>query len=73
MQSAQPLPYSSVHAASCALCRFGGLPSLGFERLTLVPIQTKMVEASIMSADEIAWLDQYHQQVRRPLLQASPE
>jgi Xaa-Pro aminopeptidase len=45
-------------------CRFGGLPSLGFERLTLVPISTKLVETAIMSAEEVSWLDQYHQQVR---------
>lgn len=44
--------------------RFGGVPYLGFERLTLVPIQTKMVDASLMSPQEVAWLDNYHAEVR---------
>ena len=40
------------------------MPYLGFERLTLVPIQTKMVDASLMTAAEVAWLDAYHAEVR---------
>jgi len=43
--------------------RFGGIGSLRFEALTLVPIQTKMVEAGIMTPDEVAWLDSYHARV----------
>ncbi|KAF5843716.1 hypothetical protein DUNSADRAFT_8231 [Dunaliella salina] len=52
------------------------MASLGFERLTLVPIQTKMIEASIMSPDEVSWLDQYHKQVWEavsPRIQGNPE
>ncbi|XP_050221362.1 aminopeptidase P2 [Mercurialis annua] len=43
--------------------RFGGIEYLGFEKLTFVPIQTKMVELSLLSAAEIDWLNDYHSQV----------
>jgi len=33
---------------------------LGFEPLTLVPIQLKMVDPNMLSKDEIEWIDQYH-------------
>ena len=36
---------------------------LEFETLTLVPIDRNMIEASLLSADEIAWLDSYHARV----------
>ena len=51
----------------------GGMPMLSFETLTLVPIDLRLVEPKIMTADEIAWLDAYHQRVREsltPLLDA---
>ena len=37
---------------------------LGFETLTHAPIDLRLVEAAILSADEIAWLDGYHGAVR---------
>ncbi len=43
--------------------RFGGVTFLGFERLTLVPIQAKMLSPALLSAAELAWLDEYHAQV----------
>jgi Xaa-Pro aminopeptidase len=43
--------------------RFGGVTFLGFERLTLVPIQAKMLAHELLSAAELAWLDEYHAQV----------
>jgi Xaa-Pro aminopeptidase len=43
--------------------RFGGTTFLKFRRLTLVPIQTKLIEPSLMTAAEIAWLDDYHKEV----------
>jgi Xaa-Pro aminopeptidase len=51
----------------------GGMPMLSFETLTLAPIDRRLVETKIMTADEIAWLDAYHQRVREsltPLLDA---
>nr|GMD40491.1 probable Xaa-Pro aminopeptidase P [Ipomoea batatas] len=43
--------------------RFGGIGYFGFEKLTFVPIQTKLVDLSILSAAEVAWLNSYHLQV----------
>jgi Xaa-Pro aminopeptidase len=38
-----------------------------FETLTLAPIDTRLVEPALMTADEIAWLDAYHARVRDAL------
>lgn len=35
---------------------FQGDKWLGFERLAVVPIQTKMVRETMLSRDEIAWI-----------------
>ncbi len=40
---------------------------LGFETLTLAPIDRALVERALMTADEIAWLDAYHARVRREI------
>ncbi|MCM5679234.1 aminopeptidase P family protein [Schlegelella sp. S2-27] len=37
---------------------------LGFETLTLCPIDTRCVERTLLRADEVAWLDGYHATVR---------
>jgi Xaa-Pro aminopeptidase len=42
----------------------GGGELLGFETLTLAPIDRALVDTSLLSADEIAWLDAYHARVR---------
>ena len=39
-------------------------PMLGFETLTLAPIDRRLVEPALLSAEEIAWLDAYHARVR---------
>ena len=39
----------------------------GFETLTLAPIDRALVEPSLLTADEIAWLDAYHARVRESL------
>ncbi|RYR52491.1 aminopeptidase P2 isoform X1 [Arachis hypogaea] len=43
--------------------RFGGIEYLGFEKLTYVPIQIKLLDLSLLSAAEIDWLNNYHSQV----------
>lgn len=46
---------------------------LGFEVLTLAPIDRSLVEPSLLEAEERAWLDAYHERVRgalSPLLEA---
>jgi Xaa-Pro aminopeptidase len=45
----------------------GGPEMLGFETLTLAPIDRALVEPGLMSADEIGWLDGYHARVRETL------
>ena len=40
---------------------FQGTKFLGFEAVTVVPIQTKLVDVSIMSDDEIKWLNDYNE------------
>ena len=37
---------------------------MGFETLTLVPIDRRLIEPNLMSPAEIAWLDAYHARVR---------
>ncbi|XP_022010997.1 aminopeptidase P2 isoform X2 [Helianthus annuus] len=43
--------------------RFGGNTYIGFEKLTFVPIQTKLIDLTLLSAAEIDWLNDYHSQV----------
>ncbi|HJR12662.1 MAG TPA: aminopeptidase P family protein [Rhodanobacteraceae bacterium] len=40
---------------------------LAFETLTLCPIDTRLLEPSLLDANEIAWLDDYHASVREQL------
>ncbi|KAJ1547723.1 hypothetical protein HK405_005079, partial [Cladochytrium tenue] len=42
---------------------FGGRGYLGFEHLTVVPIQTRLVDPSLLTPEERAWLDAYHREV----------
>jgi Xaa-Pro aminopeptidase len=42
-------------------------PLNAFETLTLAPIDRRLIEASLMTAEEIAWLDAYHGRVRDTL------
>ena len=38
-------------------------PMLGFEPLTLVPFDKRLIDKSLLSSDEINWLNNYHQTV----------
>jgi hypothetical protein len=54
--------------------RFGGKRYLGFEHLTVVPFQRALVDVSLLSASEIAWVDAYHAECERklaPMLEGS--
>jgi len=56
--------------------RYGGVAFLGFKPLTLVPIQTKMINPDLMSPEEVAWLDNYHDKVWEavsPRLERKPQ
>jgi Xaa-Pro aminopeptidase len=48
----------------------GDREMLGFETLTLAPIDRRLIDTALMTADEIAWLDAYHDRVRRQLADA---
>ncbi|ESO08958.1 hypothetical protein HELRODRAFT_97843, partial [Helobdella robusta] len=37
---------------------------LGFEHVTLVPIQRKMINKDMLTADEVKWLNDYHKKCR---------
>src|SRR5207249_10427559 len=37
---------------------------LGFETLTLAPIDRNLIETSLLDDEELAWLDDYHSRVR---------
>jgi Xaa-Pro aminopeptidase len=41
---------------------------LGFETLTLCPIDTRCIDMTLMRGDEVAWLNDYHRSVRARLL-----
>jgi Xaa-Pro aminopeptidase len=40
---------------------------LGFETLTLAPIDRALVEPKLLDGEEIAWLNAYHARVRREI------
>jgi Xaa-Pro aminopeptidase len=45
-------------------------PMLGFEALTLAPFDRRLVVPGLLTEEEVAWLDAYHQRVRETLLPA---
>ncbi len=45
----------------------GDREMMGFEALTLVPIDMRLVDAALLEAAEIAWLDAYHARVREEI------
>ncbi|KAG0090014.1 hypothetical protein BGZ93_009551 [Podila epicladia] len=40
--------------------QFGGKEFFGFEHVTFVPIQTKLIDRSLLSPSEIDWINRYH-------------
>lgn len=38
-------------------------PIMGFETLTLAPIDRNLIDATLMTTEEVAWLNAYHQRV----------
>jgi len=57
-----------------ALGEYRGRSFLGFERLTHIPIQKKLMDVSLLTDSEIAWINDYHASIRTkvmPLLRTS--
>ena len=46
---------------------------LYFETLTQCPIDTRCIDKSLLTQEEISWLNRYHEQVRQNLLPLVPE
>jgi len=46
----------------------GDRPMHGFETLTMAPIHRGLVDVSMLTHDELTWLDAYHAQVREKVL-----
>ena len=45
----------------------GERPMLGFETLTLVPIDLRLIEPKLLTGEEKSWLNAYHARVRKEL------
>lgn len=45
------------------LGEFAGRNFLGFEKLTQIPIQKKLIDVSLLSDQEIVWINDYHRTV----------
>jgi len=43
--------------------RFGDKPYLGFEHVTMVPMCRKLIEPTMLTPSEKAWLNDYHAEV----------
>jgi Xaa-Pro aminopeptidase len=57
-----------------ALGEYRGRSFLGFERLTHIPIQKKLMDVSLLTDSEISWINDYHASIRTkvmPLLRTS--
>lgn len=42
---------------------FGDKPFLGFEHVTMVPMCRKLIDPSVLTPTELAWLNAYHTEV----------
>ncbi len=54
----------------------GDRPMMGFETLTMAPLDMTLVDFDLLNKEEVIWLKTYHQQVRRlisPLLETDKE
>ncbi|GAA5901184.1 aminopeptidase P [Sporobolomyces salmoneus] len=43
--------------------QFGGLPYLGMESLTMCPIATNLIDLTLLSPDELGWVNEYNFEV----------
>ncbi len=50
-----------IHVVKDSVTEFGEF--LKFETLTLFPIDTQLIEISMLTADELSWFNAYHQEV----------
>jgi len=50
-----------------AAIKGGDREMMGFETLTLVPFDRRLIDPSLLTRDELSWLDAYHAEVRRKI------
>lgn len=53
---------------------FGGKPYLGFEHVTMVPYCRKLIDQTLLTQDEVSWIDDYHADIFekvRPFLEGN--
>jgi Xaa-Pro aminopeptidase len=43
--------------------RFGDKPYLGFEHVTMTPMCRKLIDPTLLTSGEKAWLNEYHAEV----------
>ncbi|KAG8830122.1 hypothetical protein FRC17_005374 [Serendipita sp. 399] len=56
--------------------RFGDVDWLGFERVTMCPVQRRLIDKSLLAPEEIKWVNGYHKEVLEkvgPLLESKHE
>ncbi len=44
-------------------------PMLGFEALTLVPFDRRLIDLALLTPGERAWIDEYHARVRSEVME----
>jgi Xaa-Pro aminopeptidase len=57
-----------IHVLPAAPVEGGDLDMLGFETLTFCPIDRRLVVSSLLTDEELAWLNAYHVETREKLL-----
>lgn len=53
--------------------RAGDREMMGFEELTLVPLERKLIDSSLLSEEELRWLNAYHARVFEVISPLVPE
>ncbi|HYE01032.1 MAG TPA: aminopeptidase P family protein [Alphaproteobacteria bacterium] len=61
-----------VAVRPCAALEGSERPFLEFETLTLCPIDRRLIDAALLTQEEVAWLDAYHARVRTELAPLVP-
>jgi Xaa-Pro aminopeptidase len=57
-----------IVAEKSELGEYGGKSFLGFEKLTHIPIQKRLIDPTLMTPTELAWLNAYHNEIREKVL-----
>ena len=56
-----------VHVLPAAAVESGDIDMLGFETLTFCPIDRRLVVASLLTDEELDWLNAYHAETREKI------